>query len=404
MDPVPGMRPVLCRFREALPEFEAEQAHGMEWLAGAYARAEIAGGLRTGEPCEALEERLRRALDRFGCGPGKIAKRRTEVGDFMHADWERMAIYPAGVLPSGVGTAERMRFYAERAEQRVAELLCDPTERIQDLFHVTCTGYVSPSATQRAIARNGWWDRTRNTHVYHMGCYAAFPAVKLARATLAEWSASRAGSRYRADLVHTEICTLHLDPADHSPEQMVVQSLFADGHIKYSLEDLCQRVPNSSGPYRPERGLEVLGLEEMIVPESLEDMTWNCGDAGFRMTLSREVPKRIAGALPDFLHRLLRDLPPSERLALDRMSFAVHPGGPRIIDQVAEQLSLRDDQVRHSREVLLERGNMSSATIPHVWASCARDESLADGSLIVSLAFGPGLSIYGALMRKVELG
>jgi len=51
---------------------------------------------------------------------------------------------------------------------------------------------------------------------------------------------------------------------------------------------------------------------------------------------------------------------------------------------------------------LLERGNMSSATLPHVWQAIASSASVSDGRLIVSLAFGPGLTLSGAVLRKVS--
>ena len=67
------------------------------------------------------------------------------------------------------------------------------------------------------------------THAYHMGCYAAMPALRIAAGFVAT------GSR-RVDSSHTELCSLHLDPTDHRLEQLVVQSLFADGLIRYSAD------------------------------------------------------------------------------------------------------------------------------------------------------------------------
>ena len=77
--------------------------------------------------------------------------------------------------------------------------------------------------------------------------------------------------------------------------------------------------------------------------------------------------------------------------------FAVHPGGPKIIEQVADRLGLRDEQVAHSRAVLLARGNMSSATLPHVWADLLADRAVPDGQRVVTLAFGPGLTLAGGV-------
>jgi len=43
---------------------------------------------------------------------------------------------------------------------------------------------------------------------------------------------------------------------------------------------------------------------------------------------------------------------------------------------------------------------MSSATLPHVWKAILDDDAVPSGTLIVSLAFGPGLTIAGAILRK----
>jgi predicted naringenin-chalcone synthase len=39
------------------------------------------------------------------------------------------------------------------------------------------------------------------------------------------------GAEARVDIVHTELCSLHLQPLRHEAEQLVIQSLFADGCI-----------------------------------------------------------------------------------------------------------------------------------------------------------------------------
>jgi len=78
----------------------------------------------------------------------------------------------------------------------------------------------------------------------------------------------------------------------------------------------------------------------------------------------------------------------------------VHPGGPKIIDRVREVLELDEPQVRASRDVLHDFGNMSSATLPHIWMRLLADPAVPRGTLIPSLAFGPGLTVCGAVFEK----
>jgi predicted naringenin-chalcone synthase len=128
-------------------------------------------------------------------------------------------------------------------------------------------------------------------------------------------------------------------------------------------------------------------------------MTWILADHGMAMTLARDVPERLASVLRDFVHELYARAG-RPRLAMLDSIFAVHPGGPKIIDAVRDRLELDEAQVAHSRAVLRDHGNMSSATLPHVWMRLAEDRAITDGALIASIAFGPGLTLAGALFEK----
>ena len=52
-----------------------------------------------------------------------------------------------------------------------------------------------------------------------------------------------------------------------------------------------------------------------------------------------------------------------------------------------------------SRRVLEEHGNCSSATILVVIDEVRRSTPIGPGRFGVALAFGPGLTLYGALLR-----
>lgn len=383
-------RPVLSSFRVHLPAHRGAHADVVGWLAAAHAQAEHTA--HRDDPAfdpAAFRRQMERHLRRFAPSPETVGFRYSDIGEFLDEDFAAKALFPVDRLPEGVSTAARMDAFAFMAERALRALYADEDAPPQELVHVTCTGYAAPSAPQVLVEERGWRARTRVTHAYHMGCYAALPAVRIAAGYRA--SSAAAGTGERCDIVHTEICSLHLNPSRHDAEQLVVQSLFADGFIRYRLGD---------APFAG-AGLEVLGFAERIVPESLVDIRWAPGDFGMRMTLSRHVPDKIAPELEAFAATLAESAGFS-RAALDNAVWAVHPGGPRIVDKVEEWMKLEPAQVRASREVLFERGNMSSATLPHIWDRIVRDDGVASGTLVVSLAFGPGLTIYGAVMRKLD--
>ncbi len=375
--------PILLHdFQIHRPRHQAEQGAILEWIAAAHARAEIT--LRqpaTDGEREDITRRLRKLVMRCGCSTDRISSRGANLDDFTHTDWERMRVFQLDRFPAGKPCGERSRVYREVSGLAFERFYAEETDPPAAIIHVTCTGYVSPSGAQRLVAQRGWGRDTEVIHAYHMGCYASLPAIRLAAGLLER-------GKSRVDLVHTELCTLHLDPSQHLPEQLVVQTLFADGMIRYraSLEGTA--------------GLEWVTTREEIVPDTEDAMTWMVSDFGMQMTLSRKVPDHIRACLGGFLDRMGAGLDLGARRLAERALFAIHPGGPRIIDEIAEHLGLRPDQVQASNDVLRNHGNMSSATLPHVWKAMLEDDTVRPGTLIVSLAFGPGLTISGAILRK----
>ena len=389
------MSVLLTDFRPLRPAYLATQAETFAWLASAHAHAEATQARNEGRPFE--EDRFRdqmlHRLARFGCGEDKIATRAHALPDCAHTRWSEMQLYRLDERPMGEGALARTRFFTREAVGVLERLYADCDTPPTDLLHVSCTGYDSPSAAQRLVAHKGWGASTRVFHVYHMGCYAAFPALGAASAFLSSTHRGSSTARRRSDIVHTEICSLHLNPLAHTPEQLVVQTLFADGFIAYAVCD-------EANWDRSSPALALLAMDEQIVPDSLDAMAWTCSDWGMQMSLTREVPDRIAAVLGAFVDGL------ASRAGLGHQErreavYAVHPGGPKIVDRAREVLQLEEAQVACSRRVLLERGNMSSATLPHIWMELLRDAGVAAGRAIISLAFGPGLTICGAVMRKV---
>jgi predicted naringenin-chalcone synthase len=119
-----------------------------------------------------------------------------------------------------------------------------------------------------------------------------------------------------------------------------------------------------------------------------------------RMALSRDVPQHIAGTIRPFVRALFGRAGLEYSAEQRRAIFAIHPGGPRIIDAVRDALELEEAQVAPARHVLSRFGNMSSATVPHIWRELLEDSRYPRGTLLASFAFGPGLTVCGALLRK----
>lgn len=363
------MQPTLSHFQIIRPPYEKPQAELNRWLTACHLQAE--------ENFSGDNSRINTLFNRYVVKESQISKRAFECPDIESLNaWNTNKIYHiTKATPGGAGLATRNRFFAERANQTMQKFY-EGASAPQHLIHVSCTGYTAPNAAQLLISQKQW--DTQQTNAYHMGCYAAFPAVRMATAFLKSGS----DNLRPVDIVHNEMCGLHLNPLDHSPEQIIVQSLFADGHIKYSV---------LAEPAKDTLGLRLVKMNEMLIPDSITDMSWTLGDRGMQMTLSREVPEKIQTRLREFVNSLGASL-----TAL----FAIHPGGPKIIEAVQKTLGLTDEQCAQSKKILFEYGNMSSATLPHIWAEilAGRPER---GQQVCSLAFGPGLTLFGALFEVV---
>jgi predicted naringenin-chalcone synthase len=129
----------------------------------------------------------------------------------------------------------------------------------------------------------------------------------------------------------------------------------------------------------------------MVIPHSADLMHWEIGDYGFGMGLSPLVPETVGAALLPWLRDWLND----QGIELEAVtSWAVHPGGPRILSTCCEALSLDPNQLLESRGVLQDHGNMSSATILFILERLRRRSTAGP---CLALAFGPGLSAEVAL-------
>jgi len=354
----------IASFQEQALRFRCPQKKGLEWLAEAHT---VLGG---SDP-----QRIQTLLSRYSASPDQIAFRHHELADFTHRRWKEMRLFS----PKGSDATQKAAFFDETVSSVFERFYPEGAAAPETIVHVTCTGYSAPSAAQRIVSVRDWGRSTQVLHAYHMGCYAAHPALRMA------------AGQESVDIVHTELCSLHFDPTKHDPAQLIIQSLFADGCIKY-------RVTREPSPQSA--SLEILTLHDEILPNSAHVMNWAPSPLGFSMTLSKEVPLVFANALPRFARRLFEKAALDFSEEQDRAIFAIHPGGPRIIEMSEQILDLRPAQVAWSRHVLRYYGNMSSATLPHIWHRILKDDLIPNGTLIVSLGAGPGLTLSGAIFRK----
>ena len=375
----------LNNFHVIKPKNCSSQTELLEWITKCHQEAEKSSA----HSDKLSDELIQKLFQRYSVKATQVSQRYTESDDIKSIDFKNNHLYKIDENhTNGTSINERAQFFSERAYEvfnkfyKLDEVKIKPDH----LIHVTCTGYISPSAAQKIVAEDRWDKNTEITHAYHMGCYAALPAVRLAKNNVI--AESLTNPHYTTDIVHNEMCGLHMNALAQTPEQMVVQTLFADGHIKYSA---------STKKVAAGMNLKVITTLEKLIPDSVDDMSWIPAPWGMQMNLSREVPAKLKPELKQFTNDLFTKAGLGIELAQQSI-FAIHPGGPKIIDSVQEVLELREDQIKECRKILFERGNMSSATLPHVWDEILNNQYPV-GTIIISFAFGPGLTLFGAVFE-----
>jgi predicted naringenin-chalcone synthase len=283
------------------------------------------------------------------------------------------------------GTSARMQRYLAEAmplgKAAVGAALTDAGLDAGEvgLFAVaSCTGYVTPGIDIRLARDVGMSTDVQRLLVGHMGCYAALPGL----GAVADFAAARGRP---AVLLCLELPTLHIQPPTDQVDQVVAHALFADAAAALVVQ-----------PAGPDAGYQVLDVVARTDVGTAEYMTWDVTDAGFRMGLSPRVPAVLARHVRDVVHGLLRrnGVAPSE---VD--GWAVHPGGRRILEVVARRLELPRSALDASYGVLRDFGNCSSATVLLVLDRLRSAGAVRAGRHAVAMAFGPGLTLYAALLR-----
>ena len=239
---------------------------------------------------------------------------------------------------------------------------------ITHLITVSCTGMYAPGLDIDLVRSLDLSTNVERTSINFMGCYAAFNALKVANHIVRSSDA-------RVLIVCTELCTLHFQK-EKTEDNLLANALFGDGSAAVLVEN------NPS-----DKSIELNEFRNFLLPETENEMAWSIGNFGFEMRLSNYVPD----ALKIGIQPLLKSL----SIKPDTFDYyAIHPGGKKILEVVEKELGITKETNRHAHDVLRQNGNMSSPTIlfilKKILEECTSDD---DGKSLLSVAFGPGLTL-----------
>lgn len=286
--------------------------------------------------------------------------------------------------PCVANVANRLDVFKARALPLAAEAIyaaCEnmdtslPELNVTHLITVTCTGLSAPGIDAELIEQLNLPNDIYRTSVNFLGCNAAFHALKIADMICR----TEPGSRVL--IVCVELCTLHFQPKNNH-DNLLSNTIFGDGAAAVIV------APDEA----PQRGMIIDGFYSALLNKGKNLMGWDITPVNFEMVLDARIPEFIgeeAGAIVE--KALARYQARREEIS----SWAIHPGGKKIVDTIKKHLQLRDTDVAASYKILSEYGNMSSPTILFVLNELQQQR--VGGETVFSIGFGPGLSIETAL-------
>lgn len=365
------MKTYISAIGTANPEHKIEQQHAARFMVESLALS-------------TTEQRKLKALYRLS----GIRSRYSVLEDYSR-NYGHYRFFPNSEnLEPFPGTRARMQLYGKEASRLGVKAIKQCLNQLQELelqeithlVTVSCTGMHAPGIDIEIVRELGLPAHIRRTSINFMGCYAAFNALKMANDTC------QANKKAKVLVVCVELCTLHFqNKADE--DNLLSNALFGDGAAALLIE----------GQQREGMQLSFENFYCDLAFEGVDDMAWHIGDQGFEMRLSSYIPDFIKGGIEQLTHKLLAAF---KGQLSDKVYYAIHPGGKRILEAIEQALGLSREDNRYAYDVLTNYGNMSSPTVIFVLQALMHDLSQADnGRPIVSFAFGPGLTLESMLLK-----
>ncbi|MEV0371316.1 3-oxoacyl-[acyl-carrier-protein] synthase III C-terminal domain-containing protein [Streptomyces sp. NPDC050636] len=262
------------------------------------------------------------------------------------------------------------------------------------LMFTSVTGIATPSVDARLVGRLGMRRDVKRLPVFGLGCVAGAAGI----ARLHDYLLGRPDDV--AVLLSVELCSLTFQRDDASTANLIATALFGDGAAAVvacgARRTAGRGATAGEGATTAAAGPYVVDTRSRLYPDTERVMGWDITASGFRVVLDAGVPdvvrKNLAGDVDAFLadHGLCR---------ADITAWVCHPGGPKVLDAVAESLDLPDGALDLTRRSLARVGNLSSASVLHVLRDTLAERRPPAGTPGLLLAMGPGFCSELVLLR-----
>lgn len=238
-------------------------------------------------------------------------------------------------------------------------------ERVDHVLVATTTGLATPSLEARLVEPLGLRRDVRRWPLVGLGCAGGAGALGRAAEIVGE-------RREIALVLSVELSGQVFSHEARTPVDVLGAALFADGAAGAV-------VMGGEGLMRP---------ASILLEKSADLMGWRYESDGMRLVLSEEIQPLLKSKLREAVDAALRGESPK--------FWALHAGGPRILEAYAEALGLGEAELAYSRRCLARIGNVSGAsalfTLADLWPETR------PGDRVFVAAPGPGFGVESVLI------
>ena len=265
----------------------------------------------------------------------------------------------------------------EQAVRGALEQAALRPEDIDLVFSTSVTGIAAPSIEARLAGRLGLRPDVKRVPSFGLGCVGGAAGI----ARLHDHLLGRPDQV--ALLLSVELCSLTLQRADASAQNLVAGALFGDGAAALLA------IGEDRVHTRPCPAPTVVATRSHLYPGTERMLGWDVCDSGFRIVLGADLPDLVRSHLGEEVRAFLDD---HDLKTEDVTAWVCHPGGPRVLDAVREALALPARALELTWRSLAEVGNLSSAAVLHVLRDTLALRPPPAGTPGLLLAMGPGFS------------
>ena len=379
---------------------EAERGFGFDRLPPSPpTTVAVIESIATGSPSRVVDqwESARHVVEMFDDPQQKA--RIPRIYQKTRIDTRRMAVDPldaeSDCLREDPGTIRhRMNLFYEHATPLAVDVAAramagipHAAQQIGLLVFVTSTGFIAPGVDVAVVKQLGLAPTVSRVVVNFMGCAAAMNGIRTATDFV------RANPDSKAMVVCIELCSVNAVFAD-DVNDVIIHSLFGDG-----CGALIVGASQVRHPLAPGR-VVIRSNFSRLLDDAEDGIVLGVNHNGITCELSENLPGYIYDGVDSAVTEVL------ERNGLQKSDvdlWAIHPGGPKIIEQSVRSLGLAPEQAAVSWDVLARYGNMLSVSLIFVLEQMVRqadtDKPISTG---VAFSFAPGVAVEGLLFDVIR--